>query len=117
MKYLLLIVNAEDDWNRHPPADQNRVIDQMNAFRNELKAAGKYVVCGGLAPAGEAKTVRLQSGTRVVQDGLALLETNTRDQITGFFVVEASSGNEAVEWAQRMPIIAGAIEIRPIAME
>ena len=117
MKYLLLIVNAEDDWNRLTSAERNRVIDQMNAFRDDLKAAGKYVVCGGLAPAGEAKTVRLQSGTRVVQDGLALLETNTRDQVTGFFVVEASSGNEAVEWAQRMPIIAGAIEIRPIAME
>ncbi len=117
MKFLLLIVNAEEDWQRLPADEQEQVIARMNAFGDELKAAGKFVICGGLAAAGDAKTVRLENGGRVVVDGPALPLTESKDLVTGFFIVETSSIEEAVEWAKKMPIIAGGIEIRHIAQE
>lgn len=117
MKFLLLIVNAQEDWHRLSADEQQNVIARMNAFGDELKAAGKFVICGGLAPAADAKTVRLENGGRAVLDGPALPLTESKDLVTGFFVVETSSIEEAVEWAKKMPIIAGSIEVRHIAQE
>ncbi len=112
-----MIVNSEEDWSRLSADEQQGVVDRMNAFGDELKAADKFVSCGGLAPASEAKTVRLMSDDRVVLEGPALPRGESKDLVTGFFVIEAGSIDEATEWAKKMPIIAGGIEIRPIWQE
>ncbi len=117
MKYLLLIVNAEADWERLSAEEQQRVIDGMNRVDAELKSAGKFVSCGGLAPSSMAKTVRLTGGERAVVDGPAIQLKENKHLVTGFFVVECAAIDEAVGWAKKLPIIAGAIEVRPIAME
>ena len=117
MKYLLLIVNAEADWERLSAQEQQRVIDGMNRIDAELKSAGKFVSCGGLAPSSTAKTVRLAGGERSVVDGPAIQLKDNKHLVTGFYVIESGSIDEAVGWAKKLPIIAGAIEVRPIAME
>ena len=117
MKFLLLIVNAEEAWMMLSEADQQRQIGAMNAFTDQLKRAGVYVSCGGLAPSAHAKTVRLAGAVRTVSDGVAFRLPETRDMVTGFFIVETPQIDDAIPWANKMPIIAGAIEVRPIAME
>jgi len=117
MKYLLLIVNAENDWQGLGPAEQHQVIERMNRFDDELRRAGQFVACGGLAPSTMAKTVRLAHGERIVDDGPVWRHPQTDHLVTGFFVVECPTTDEAVAWANKMPIAAGAIEVRPIAME
>ncbi len=117
MKYLLLIVNAEADWQRLSPANQQQVIERMNRFDDELRRAGQFVACGGLAPSSMAKTVRLAHGERIVEGGPAWRHPQTDHLVTGFFVVDCPTIEEAVSCANKMPIVAGAIEVRPIAME
>ena len=117
MKYLLLIVNAEADWQRLSAEEQQRVIDGMNRIDAELRDCGKFVLCGGLAPSASAKTVRLTKQERVVVDGPAWKRPEDDHLVTGFFVIESKSIDEAVSWARKLPIIAGAVEVREIAME
>ncbi len=116
MKFLLLIVNAEADWERLATEEQQRVIDAMNRIDAELRAAGKFVTCGGLAPSTMARSVRLTGQQRSVADGPAIQIAHNKHLVTGFFVIESESIDEAVEWARKLPIIAGAVEVRPIAM-
>jgi hypothetical protein len=59
----------------------------------------------------------LQGGQRVVVDGLARPLTEKRELVTGFFVIDVASREEAVEHARNLPIIAGGVEIRHIAAE
>lgn len=117
MKYLLMIVNRESDWQALSPAEQEKVISGMNRFDDQLRSAGKFVSCGGLAPSTEAKTVRLTDAGRAVSGGPAFKITPGGELVTGFFVIESATIDEAAEWAKKMPIVAGAIEVRPIAME
>jgi hypothetical protein len=117
MKYLLLIVNQESAWQSLSAAEQEKVIAGMNRFDDQLKSAGKFVSCGGLAPSSSAKTVRLSETGRTVTSGPAFKLSPSGELVTGFFVIEAATIEEAVEQAKKMPIIAGAIEVRPIAME
>lgn len=117
MKYLLLIVNAEEDFQRLDKSEQQRVIDGMNAFGDDLKREDKFVSCGGLAPSSEAKSVRKEGQGRVVAGGPIFRMPQGNQLVTGFFVIQAKSIDEAVAWAKKMPIISGAVEIRPIAAE
>jgi hypothetical protein len=117
MKYLLLIVNAEDDFQRLNKAEQQRVIDGMNAFGDDLKRENKFVSCGGLAPSSEAKSVRKEGQERVVANGPIFRIPQGNQLVTGFFVIQTKSIDEAVAWAKKMPIISGSVEIRPIAAE
>jgi len=117
MKFLLLIVNANEDWECLSAEEQQRVVGEMNAFGDELKSSGSFVSCGGLAPGSDAKTVQLRNGDRVVVDGLARPLTEKRELVTGFFVVDVDSKDEAVECAKKLPIIAGGVEVRHIAAE
>ena len=117
MKFILLIVNAEGDWQQLSATEQERVVQGMNAVSEGLAKAGKSVTCGGLAPAAEAKTVWRTAAGREVRDGLARPLTERKELVTGFFVIEVDSMAEAIEWAKKLPIVAGGIEIRRIAME
>src|SRR5262245_25626032 len=102
MKYLLLIVNQESAWQALSPAEQEKVIAGMNRFDDQLRSAGKFVSCGGLAPSGEAKTVRLADSGRTVSSGPAFKVTPGGELVTGFFVIETATIDEAVEWAKKM---------------
>lgn len=102
-----MIVNAEKDWQRLSPSEQEQVVEGMNNVTAALAKAGKSVTCGGLAPAAEAKTVWRNSAGREVRDGLARPLTERKELVIGFFVIETDSMAEATEWAKKLPIVAG----------
>ena len=82
-------------------------------YTSELATAGKIRGGERLRPAASATTLRVSGGKRLLSDGPY---AETKEQLGGFFVVEANNIDEAVELAARMPHLpdGGAVEIRPV---
>jgi hypothetical protein len=107
VKYLLLICGAEsrlNDGQRHAA---------WGEYSNQLATAGKIRGGERLRPAATATTLRLSGGERLLSDGPF---AETKEQLGGFFVVEAANLDEAVELASKMPHLqdGGSVEIRPV---
>ncbi len=107
MKYLLMITGTENRLN-----DGQRT-EAWAGFTNDLVAAGKIRGGERLRPAATATTLRVSGGKRLLSDGPF---AETKEQLGGFYIVEASNLDEAVELASKMPHLedGGAVEIRPI---
>ena len=107
MKYLLLICSTEDRLN----GEQR--MQAWNTYASDLAAAGKIRGGERLRPAASATTLRLSDGKRLLSDGPY---AETKEQLGGFFLVEANNIDEAVELAARMPHLpdGGSVEIRPV---
>lgn len=116
MKYLLLIAGHEPRLNGEAlPADQAAQRTQQWAnYTNDLIAAKKIQGGERLRPAASATTVRYTNGQRLISDGPF---AETKEQLGGFYLIDAKDLDEAVEWASKMPHLAddgGVVEIRPI---
>ncbi len=107
MKYLLLIYENEARFAGEYPANE---LDEYRAFGAQHAAAIK----GGnaLQPTGTAKTVRVRDGKTLATDGPF---AETKEQLGGFYLVEASNIDEAASIAAGIPAARyGSIEVRPI---
>ncbi len=107
MKYLLLIAGDEQRLN-----DGSRT-QAWAEYSQNLATAGKVRAGERLRPSASATTLRLNGGNRLLSDGPY---AETKEQLGGYFVVEARDLDEAVELAAAMPHLAdgGSVEIRPI---
>ncbi len=107
VKYLLLICGDESRLNG---AER---MQGWASYTNELVAANKLRGGERLRPAATATTLRASEGKRLLSDGPF---AETKEQLGGFFIVEAKDLDEAVELASTMPHLqdGGAVEIRPI---
>jgi len=86
---------------------------RMGEYMAELRDAGALVDPGApLGPSSSARTLRRKSGKAVVTDGPF---AESKEQIAGYMVLECNDIDEATDWAERMPVLGGAIEVRPIA--
>jgi hypothetical protein len=111
MQYMLLIYSETDERER--PEDELRALYQ-EYFRlsDDLRAAGKLVTSEELAPVATATTVQVRNGDTIVTDGPF---AETKETLGGYYVVEAESLDEAIEWAARIPSARnGKVEIRPL---
>ena len=109
-QYLLSVHMVEGE--PEPPAD---VIQQMykavDAFNDEVKAAGSWVFAGGLHPADTATVVRATDGDVVTTDGPF---AETKEQLGGFWVLKAEDLDAALALAARASAACGApVEVRP----
>jgi hypothetical protein len=115
VKYLLLICGDERKLNNDdlPQEQVNARMQAWNNYAQELGAAGKIRGGERLRPAATATTLRLNGGHRLISDGPF---AETKEQLGGFFLIEAKDLDEAVEWASKMPHLedGGSVEIRPI---
>lgn len=93
-------------------ADAQRRVGQVQAFNAELEAAGAWVFAGGLHPASSATTVRMTGpGTVSTTDGPF---AESKEQIGGFWVIEAADLDAALEWARKGALACeDIVEIRP----
>jgi hypothetical protein len=81
------------------------------AYVRALSEAGVRIAGAGLQSAETATTLRMQGGKRLVQDGPY---ADTKEELGGFFLIEAADLDKAIEWAARCPSLeTGVIEIRP----
>jgi hypothetical protein len=110
MKYALLIYNDESAWADMTPADSAQMMAAYGRFGEE---AGDRILAGdGLQGTATATTVRVRDGERLLTDGPF---AETREQLGGFYVIEAESLDEALEWAAKIPgAQTGSVEVRPV---
>ncbi len=109
MRYMLLIYldeRALDD------AERERCYRESAQLAHQLDAAGQYVAAAPLEPTATATSVRVREGKRVVTDGPF---AETKEQLGGYFLIEARDLDEAIAIAARIPMARrGTIEVRPV---
>jgi hypothetical protein len=109
MKYMLLAYSDEQAWT-----DQERehCYAESAQFTRELASSGKYLGAGPLQPVSTATSVRVREGKRLIMDGPF---AETREQLGGYFLIEAANLDEAIAIAARIPSARkGTVEIRPV---
>ena len=112
MQYLLLIYDEEKNWETMSEAERNGLFGEYGAYTQELQASGKMVGGNALQPTATATTVRVRNGDQVVTDGPF---AETKEQLGGYYLIEADSVDGALEWAAKIPGARwGSIEVRPI---
>jgi hypothetical protein len=107
VRYLLLIAGSELRLN-----DGTRSA-AWGTYTQDLVAGNKMRAGERLRPAASATTLRIDGGKRLLSDGPY---AETKEQLGGFYIVDASNLDEAVELASKMPHLddGGSVEIRPI---
>jgi hypothetical protein len=109
MKYMLLVYTAEKAWTDD---ERNHCYAESAQLCHELAARGQYVSANPLQLVATAASVRVRNGKPVVTDGPF---AETREQLGGYFMVEANDLNEAIHIATRIPgARKGTIEVRPV---
>ena len=109
MKYMLLVYMDEQAMT---DAERAHCYVESAQLTQDLNANGQYVSASPLHPVATATSVRVRGGRRTVTDGPF---AETREQLGGYYVVEANDLDEAIEIAGRIPPAKyGTIEIRPI---
>jgi hypothetical protein len=108
MKYLLLIYVDEKVWTQ---AEMQQCYQDSTRLAEQLDSKGQYLSALPLQPVSTATSVRVRDGKRLVTDGPF---AETREQLGGYFLVEAKNLDEAIEIAGRLPgARKGTVEIRP----
>ncbi|MGH9667318.1 MAG: YciI family protein [Bryobacteraceae bacterium] len=109
MQYMLLIYLDEQALSETEREDCYRASTQ---FANQLNASGQYLGAAPLHPTSTATSVRIRDGKPLVTDGPF---AETREQLGGFFLVDAKDLDEAIGIAARIPAGRwGTVEIRPV---
>ncbi len=111
MTQYLLSVWHEGEYELPDPETQEHVIAQVDSFNAKLQAAGAWVFAGGLHPPASATVVRAADGRVSMTDGPF---AEAKEQIGGFWVIEAADLDAALEWAaQGSAACMGPVEVRP----
>lgn len=109
MKYLLLIYGREQDWTE---AERAACYDESARLARDLKAEGKYVAASPLQPVSTAASVRVRDNKPLITDGPF---AETREQLGGYFLIDAADRDEALAVAARLPAARfGTVEVRPL---
>ena len=113
MQFMLLLYADEKAGDAIPAADMREAMKTMYAYQATLEKAGAHVMNAGLARSYEATTVNLVNGEMKVHDGPY---PDTREQLGGFYIIEAPDMAAAQQWAAKCPgAIWGHIEVRPFS--
>lgn len=109
MQYMMLIYLDEKSLSE---SQRNQCYGDSAGYARELQSQGKLIAVSPLQPTDTATSIRYQQGKRVVTDGPF---AETREQLGGFFVVNASNLDEAIDIAGKIPAGRwGTVEIRPL---
>ena len=112
MKYLCLIYDEEKKMDAMPKSEMEGFMGEYRALSKELTDKGHYIAGAQLQPAQTATTVRVKNGRTTTTDGPF---AETREQLGGFYMVEARDLNEAIKLAAKIPSArTGSIEVRPL---
>jgi hypothetical protein len=111
MKYILLVHHNEEAFSKLSETEQQRMRAESVQLAHQLNSSGQYVDAAPLHPTSTATSVRVRDGKRLVTDGPF---AETREQLGGYFLIEAKDLDEAIGIASRIPgARIGTVEIRP----
>jgi len=109
MKYMLLIYHDERALSE---AERAECYAESTKLAHEFRLSGQYLAANPLHPTAAATSVRVRNGKRIVTDG-PLAET--REQLGGYFLIDAKDLDEAIAIAARIPMARkGTVEVRPV---
>jgi hypothetical protein len=112
MKYMLLVHHDQEAFAKRPETERQGLLQESVQLANQLHANGKYLGAAPLHPSAETTCVRVRDGKRLVIDGPF---AETREQIGGYFLVDAKDRDEAIDIAARIPgARIGTVEVRPV---
>jgi hypothetical protein len=114
MQYLLLIYNTEKAWEDMSEAERGKQFAAYGAFSASIAESGNGKGGNALQPVSTATTVRVRNGKTQTTDGPF---AETREQLGGYYLIEAKDLDEATKIAARIPdasIGQGCVEIRPV---
>lgn len=112
MQYLLMIYSEEGSWNSMPEEAKRQGMMAYTAYTEALRKAGILLGSNRLRDASDGTTVRVTDGKTKVQDGPY---ADTKEQLGGYYLIEAKDLDDAITWAARCPGAAhGAMEVRPV---
>ena len=112
MRYMLMIFASEEQDTTITPEQMNAMYEGHMKFGAELGAMGKIFGGEELQPSSTATVVKVRNGETITIDGPFV---ETKEQLGGFYLIEADDLDEAIQWAAKIP--AGpttTIEVRPV---
>jgi hypothetical protein len=114
MQYLLLIYGSEGEWEKVTPTQEAAIHQEYRQLIQELLGKGKFLGGSQLKRTSMATTVRVRDGKPVVTDGPF---AEIKEQLGGYFLVEANDLDEALAIAARIPSArTGMVEVRPLVV-
>jgi hypothetical protein len=112
MQYLLLIYQNEAELAQGNAAGRTEMMEEYRSFTQSIIQSGHFKAGDALQPSSTATTVRVRQGKLLPTDGPF---AETREQLAGYYLVDAKTLDEAIAMAARIPgARTGSIEIRPI---
>jgi hypothetical protein len=112
MKYLLLVHHSEEIFGKLGETERQRMRAESVQLANQLNSSGQYFDAAPLHPTSTATSLRVRDGKLLVTDGPF---AETREQLAGYFLIEAKDLDEAIGIAARVPgARIGTVEIRPL---
>jgi hypothetical protein len=112
MQYLCLIYEDEKAWQTMPPAESEKILGEYHAYTEAIGKSGHLVGGNALQPTHTATTVRVRQGKVATTDGPF---AETKEQLGGYYLVQARDLNEAIQLAARIPGARfGSVEVRPV---
>jgi hypothetical protein len=112
MRYMLLIYDREADMAKMSEAEQGAFFGEYMAFSEAIEKSGHHKAGAPLQPVATATTVRVKNGKTITTDGPF---AETREQLGGYYIIEAKDLDEAIGIAARVPSSrTGSVEVRPI---
>jgi hypothetical protein len=112
MKYLLLCCHEEKKLDSMPKSECDALMDETVSYCETLKKSGHLLAVEQLEPILTAMTVKVRNGKLSVTDGPF---AETKEQVGGYFLIEARDINEAIQVASKFPSVRfGTMEVRPV---
>jgi hypothetical protein len=112
MQYLLMIYQNEAEYAKRDAATARKTMEEYGAFTESIIQSGNFKAGDRLQPSTTATTVRVRDGKTLTTDGPF---AETREQLAGYYLVEAKDLDAALAIAARIPSAKfGSIEVRPI---
>jgi hypothetical protein len=114
-QYLFSVYHPEGEGHVPPPEVMEKMMRDVDALNQEIKAAGAWVFAGGLHPSSTATVVQIQDGDVLTTDGPF---AETKELLGGFWVIKAPDLDAALEWAGKATrACALPVEVRPFQDE
>ena len=112
MKFMLLVHHDESAFEQIGREKQQQMLAESIALTHQLHTNGQYLSASPLQPAATAVIVRVRQGKPMVTDGPFI---ETREQIAGYFLIDAKDADDAVRIATTVPgARIGTVEVRPL---
>jgi hypothetical protein len=113
MKYMLLIYHPEQSWGQMSEQERQMIYAEYRTFTQEIIASGHHLAGSELHPVSTATSVRVRDGKQLATDGPF---AETKEQLGGYYLIEADNLDEATAIAARIPSArVGTVEVRPVS--